>query len=181
MKMNEQKTNEQNNNVFGHRRQIEDKRAEFYSFLVFNEVSSRHSGRYTCVATNNAAKVNESAELLVKVPPQWSFEPQDVSTLLGNSLNVHCKATGFPPPQITWLRGHGRTANDFQLLTDVLDGRLTILPNGTLWTNSAGPQHEGHYLCRANNSIGSGLSKVIYVSVNGGFFAFFAHFSLSKF
>ena len=48
-----------------------------------------------------------------------------------------------------------------------MDGRLKILPNGTLWTDSAGPQHEGHYVCRANNSIGFGLSKVIYVSVNG--------------
>jgi Down syndrome cell adhesion protein len=147
--------------------QIEEKRDEFYSFLVFKEVSSRHSGNYTCIATNKAAKVNETTELLVKVPPQWMFEPQNVSSLLGNALYVHCKATGFPPPQITWLRGHARTSNDFQLLTEMMDGRLTILPNGTLWTTSAGPQHEGHYLCRANNSIGSGLSKVIYVSVNG--------------
>ncbi|XP_058795689.1 cell adhesion molecule Dscam2 isoform X3 [Phymastichus coffea] len=145
---------------------IEVKRDDFYSFLVFKNVTSRHSGKYTCVATNKAAKVNETAELLVKVPPQWTFEPQDVSTLLGNPLYVHCQATGFPPPQVTWLRGRARTADDFQLLTEVMDGRLTILPNGTLWTDSAGPQHEGHYLCRANNSIGSGLSKVIYVSVN---------------
>lgn len=147
--------------------QIEETRHDFYSYLVFKDVSSRHSGKYTCVATNKAAKVNQTAELLVKVPPQWTFEPQDVSTLLGNPLYVHCNATGFPPPQITWLRGHARTSNDFQLLTELTDGRLTILPNGTLWTASAGPQHEGHYLCRANNSIGSGLSKVVYVSVNG--------------
>ena len=147
--------------------QIQEKRDEFYSFLVFKEVSSRHSGKYTCIATNKAAKVNETAELQVKVPPQWTFEPQDVSTLLGNALYVHCKATGFPPPQITWLRGRARTTNDFQLLTDLLDGRLTIFPNGTLYTASAGPQHEGHYLCKANNNIGTGLSKIVYVSVNG--------------
>lgn len=135
---------------------------------MFKSVTSHHSGKYTCVATNKAAKVNMTAELQVKVPPQWTFEPQDVSTLLGNPLFVHCKATGFPPAEITWLRGHARTSNDFQLLSEMTDGgRLTILPNGTLWTASAGPQHEGHYLCRANNSIGSGLSKVIYVSVNG--------------
>uniref|UniRef100_A0ABD2XN24 Down syndrome cell adhesion molecule-like protein Dscam2 n=1 Tax=Trichogramma kaykai TaxID=54128 RepID=A0ABD2XN24_9HYME len=149
---------------------IEEKRDEFYSFLVFKDVSSRHSGKYTCLATNKAAKVNETAELLVKVPPQWTHEPQDVSALLGNPLYVHCRATGFPPPQITWLRGHARTAADFQPLSEIQSGvggpRLTMLPNGTLWTASAGPQHEGHYLCRANNSIGSGLSKVVYVSVH---------------
>ncbi|KMQ94061.1 down syndrome cell adhesion molecule [Lasius niger] len=145
---------------------IEERGAEFFSLLVFKELSSRHSGKYTCVATNNAAKVNHTAELLVKVPPQWIFEPQDVATLLGNPLNVHCEAKGFPPPRITWLRARGRTSNDYQPLVDGSDGRLTILPNGSLWTASAGPQDEGYYLCRANNAIGSGLSKVIYVSVH---------------
>ncbi|XP_043491862.1 Down syndrome cell adhesion molecule-like protein Dscam2 isoform X4 [Polistes fuscatus] len=145
---------------------IEERGAEFFSLLVFKELSSRHSGKYTCVATNNAAKVNHTAELLVKVPPQWIFEPQDVATLLGNQLNVHCEAKGFPPPRITWLRARGRTSNDYQPLVDGLNGRLTILSNGSLWTASAGPQNEGHYLCRANNGIGSGLSKVIYVSVH---------------
>ncbi|XP_053986908.1 cell adhesion molecule Dscam2 isoform X2 [Hylaeus volcanicus] len=145
---------------------IEDRVAEFFSLLVFKELSSRHSGKYTCVATNSAAKVNHTAELLVKVPPQWIFEPQDVATLLGNPLNVHCEAKGFPPPRVTWLRSKSRTANDYQPLVDGSDGRLTILPNGSLWTASAGPQNEGHYLCRANNGIGPGLSKVIYVSVH---------------
>lgn len=147
--------------------QIEERGAEFFSVLVFKGLLERHSGKYTCVATNNAAKVNHTAELLVKVPPQWIFEPQDVATLLGNPLNVHCEAKGFPAPRITWLRGRGRTSIDYQPLLDGLDGRITILPNGSLWTATAGPQDEGHYLCRANNDIGLGLSKVIYVSVNG--------------
>ncbi|KOX68634.1 Down syndrome cell adhesion molecule-like protein Dscam2 [Melipona quadrifasciata] len=145
---------------------IEERVAEFFSLLVFKELSSRHSGKYTCVATNSAAKVNHTAELLVKVPPQWIFEPQDVTTLLGNPLNVHCEAKGFPPPRVTWLRSRERTSNDYQPLVDGSDGRLTILPNGSLWTAFAGPQDEAYYLCRANNGIGSGLSKVIYVSVH---------------
>ncbi|XP_044017269.1 Down syndrome cell adhesion molecule-like protein Dscam2 [Aphidius gifuensis] len=145
---------------------IEERAAEFFSLLVFKELSSRHSGKYTCVATNSAAKVNHTAELLVKVAPQWTFEPQDVASLLGNPLNIHCEAKGFPPPRITWLRGRGRSSNDYQQLSNSLDSRITILANGSLWTASAGPQDEGHYLCRANNGIGSGLSKVIYISVN---------------
>lgn len=104
---------------------------------------------------------------MVKVPPQWTYEPQDVASLLGNQLNVHCEAKGFPPPRITWLRSRGRSSNDYQQLDEGLDNRIMILPNGSMWTASAGPQDEGHYLCRANNGIGSGLSKVIYVSVNG--------------
>lgn len=67
----------------------------------------------------------------------------------------------------TWLRARGRTSNDYQPLVDGSDGRLTILPNGSLWTASAGPQDEDYYFCRANNGIGSGLSKVIYMSMHG--------------
>ncbi|XP_033228370.1 Down syndrome cell adhesion molecule-like protein Dscam2 [Belonocnema kinseyi] len=145
---------------------IEEREEDFFHFLIFKNISSRHSGNYTCIAMNSAAKVNQTAELLVRVPPQWVFEPQNVSTLLGSPLILHCKADGFPPPSVNWLRSRGRSANNYQPLMAGLDGRLTILPNDTLWTASAEPQDEGHYLCRANNSIGSGLSKVIYVSVN---------------
>lgn len=46
--------------------QVEERGAEFFSNLVFKDVSSRHSGLYTCVASNSAAKVNFTAELIVK-------------------------------------------------------------------------------------------------------------------
>ncbi|VVC95270.1 unnamed protein product [Leptidea sinapis] len=46
--------------------QVEERAADFFSNLVFKEVSARHSGSYTCVASNSAAKVNYTAELVVK-------------------------------------------------------------------------------------------------------------------
>jgi hypothetical protein len=42
------------------------------------------------------------------VAPQWVMEPQDVATLAGGTLIVHCQAEGFPQPQITWMRGRGK-------------------------------------------------------------------------
>lgn len=45
---------------------VEERAAEFYSMLIFKEVSSRHSGAYTCVANNAAAKANYTAHLMVK-------------------------------------------------------------------------------------------------------------------
>jgi len=35
------------------------------------------------------------------------MEPQDVATLAGGSLIIHCQAQGFPQPQIMWMRGQG--------------------------------------------------------------------------
>lgn len=46
--------------------QVEERGADFFSNLVFKEVSAHHSGLYTCVASNSAAKVNYTAELVVK-------------------------------------------------------------------------------------------------------------------
>ena len=43
-----------------------EKKEEFFSLLVFKEITARHSGKYTCYATNSAAKVNYTAELFVK-------------------------------------------------------------------------------------------------------------------
>jgi hypothetical protein len=43
-----------------------EKKDEFFSLLVFKDITARHSGKYTCYATNSAAKVNNTAELFVK-------------------------------------------------------------------------------------------------------------------
>lgn len=46
--------------------QVIEKKDEFFTQLVFKEITARHSGKYTCFATNTAAKVNHTAEMLVK-------------------------------------------------------------------------------------------------------------------
>lgn len=46
--------------------QVVEKKEEFYTLLIFKDITSRHSGKYTCFATNSAAKISSSAEMLVK-------------------------------------------------------------------------------------------------------------------
>lgn len=46
--------------------QVTEKKEDFFSILVFKDLTDRHSGRYTCFATNSAAKVNYTAELNVR-------------------------------------------------------------------------------------------------------------------
>jgi hypothetical protein len=45
--------------------------------------------------------------------------------------------------------------------------RLVISGNGSVLIRAVDPSHEGHYTCQASNGIGSGLSKVIFLRVNG--------------
>jgi len=66
-------------------------------------------------------------------------------------------------------------SSDFQPL-DYADGRTVLTPNGSLVIQSVGPKDEGYYLCRATNGIGTGLSKVVALAVNG---TYCAHVKLS--
>lgn len=39
--------------------------------------------------------------------------------------------------------------------------------NGTLIISRVTEDHEGHYLCQANNGVGPGISKMMRLTVNG--------------
>ncbi|XP_059046952.1 cell adhesion molecule Dscam2-like, partial [Achroia grisella] len=154
--------------------QVQEKSLDEFSFLIFSHVTSKHSGEYTCVASNTAAEVNHTARLAVKVAPSWVYEPQDVSALLGTQIMTHCSTKGYPEPRITWLKGHGTGVGDFRPVSN-LDLQFSVLANGTLNIAPAAHHHEGQYMCRAENGIGRGLSKIISVSVNEP-----AHFEFSS-
>ncbi|KOB72718.1 Down syndrome cell adhesion molecule-like protein, partial [Operophtera brumata] len=147
--------------------QVEERGADFFSNLVFKEVSAHHSGLYTCVASNSAAKVNYTAELVVKgkvaipaiprtahraqlapstdLSPKWVLEPKDEAVLAGEALALHCQTSGSPTPQVTWMK-----QRDYVPLVN-LGGRFQFLSNGTLWIESTLPYDEGHYMCKSEN------------------------------
>lgn len=62
------------------------------------------------------------------------------------------------------LPGSGST--DFIPLVN-LGGRFQFFSNGTLWIESALPYDEGHYMCKAENGVGTPLSNSIFVAVHG--------------
>lgn len=91
------------------------------------------------------------------MPPQWSFEPQDTNAMLGNPIAINCEANGYPQPTITWFKGKNKASKEFQAI---------LLKNNSLTVNFATTDDEGFYMCQANNEIGNGLKKIIYVNVN---------------
>ncbi|XP_037893809.1 Down syndrome cell adhesion molecule-like protein Dscam2 isoform X2 [Glossina fuscipes] len=137
--------------------QITEKKEEFFSLLVFKDISAKHSGKYTCYASNAAAKVNFTAELQVRVAPRWSFEPMDTAIMLGNTISINCEAEGYPIPAITWFKGQDKLNKDFKSLN---------MRNHSLVLNFATDIDEGYYMCQATNEIGAGLKKVIRINVN---------------
>ncbi|XP_055385270.1 cell adhesion molecule Dscam2 isoform X2 [Condylostylus longicornis] len=137
--------------------QVTEKKEEFFSLLVFKDISSKHSGRYTCFASNAAAKVNYTADLQVRVAPRWSYEPMDTAIMLGNTISILCEAEGYPPPVVTWFKGQDKTSKDF---------RPIPMKNNSLILNFATQSDEGYYMCQATNEIGNGLKKIIRINVN---------------
>uniref|UniRef100_A0A1S4GPA3 Uncharacterized protein n=1 Tax=Anopheles gambiae TaxID=7165 RepID=A0A1S4GPA3_ANOGA len=137
--------------------QVSEKKEEFFSLLVLKDITARHSGRYTCFATNTAAQTNYTAELLVQVPPSWTQEPHDIAVVLGHPIVLPCEADGFPQPKITWFRGKGKLSTDFHSI---------LSKNNSLSINYATSPDAGYYMCEAANGIGNSLKKIIHIDVN---------------
>ncbi|KAK9303509.1 hypothetical protein QLX08_004819 [Tetragonisca angustula] len=138
------------------------------STIVIERVSAAHSGNYTCLARNLVAEVLWTAELIVRVPPRWVMEPQDVRASEGMSrLVLHCHADGFPPPAVSWRRASGKKPGNYRdIVTHEHTQNLRIHSNGSLVFGRVQEDHEGFYLCEAVNGIGAGLSKVVHLTVN---------------
>ncbi|XP_058789231.1 cell adhesion molecule Dscam2-like isoform X3 [Phymastichus coffea] len=138
------------------------------STIVIERVTANHTGNYTCHAKNSVAEVSRTAELVVRVPPRWLTEPQDVHAPELSRLTLHCHADGFPPPSVTWRKASGNKPGDYKDITghDHSHDSPRIHSNGSLVFARVQEDHEGFYLCEAVNGIGAGLSKVVYLTVN---------------
>ncbi|EEB19411.1 Down syndrome cell adhesion molecule precursor, putative [Pediculus humanus corporis] len=139
----------------------------FTSALSIRAIASNHSGNYTCLVSNQAATVSHTAPLRVNVPPYWISEPsRETSVILGRPVSLHCQAGGFPKPSITWKQALG-TPEDYREL-NYHTPSMTRLENGTLLIGKTGEEHEGYYMCEANNGIGAGKSKFVHLVVHAG-------------
>lgn len=88
---------------------------------------------------------------------------------MGNAVSITCQADGFPAPTVQWKQSRGEQPGEYQELS-YQGGHSGIEsnPNGTLIISNVTRDHEGFFLCQANNGIGAGLSKLIRLTVHVG-------------
>ncbi|XP_049806913.1 Down syndrome cell adhesion molecule homolog [Schistocerca nitens] len=139
---------------------------EYSSILSFSRLAIRHTGNYTCQATNAAAITNYTVEIIVNDPPSWKVEPTDAETVAGKSVILPCAAEGSPTPGIMWKRDTGAIPPLYQELNHLMKN-YKMMQNGSLIIYDTHPEDSGYYLCQVSNGIGVGLSKVIYLTVHG--------------
>lgn len=130
--------------------------------------------------------------LISAVAPKWISEPQNTSVVVGRMGNVACGASGYPQPQVHWMKRDGnidvqlheicsmvsnvfiikRVCDSIENLgtwRPVLELRgsgLLSLPNGSLLLEMVTTAHEGLYSCTVDNGVPQPLNKVIWISVN---------------
>ncbi|TRZ22552.1 hypothetical protein HGM15179_004536 [Zosterops borbonicus] len=104
------------------------------------------TGTFTCVAVNAAGESQRDIDLRVHVPPDIAGEEQNVSALLGQSLELRCRGSAVPPPRLSWLRD-GRPLLEKPGLSISGDGSV-------LKIEGAQVQDAGRYTCEATNVAG---------------------------
>uniref|UniRef100_A0A3B3BIE7 Hemicentin 1 n=1 Tax=Oryzias melastigma TaxID=30732 RepID=A0A3B3BIE7_ORYME len=108
------------------------------------------SGRYTCVAINEAGQDSIQYDIRVLPPAirgKHTDVPDEVTVLVNQTTQLDCHVDGNPIPQVTWYK-------DSQLISS--EGPYKVLSNGrTLQVVSALVSDTGRYVCVAENVAGS--------------------------
>ncbi|XP_044243814.3 hemicentin-1 isoform X3 [Ursus arctos] len=116
--------------------------------LQLNEAETEDSGRYICIASNEAGEVSKHFILKVLEPPHinGSEEPVEISVIVNNPLELTCFASGIPTPKITWMKD-GRPLPQ-------TDQMQTLGGGEVLRISSAQVEDTGRYTCLASSTAG---------------------------
>ncbi|XP_077181213.1 leucine-rich repeats and immunoglobulin-like domains protein 1 isoform X2 [Paroedura picta] len=115
--------------------------------LFITNVKIEDMGVYSCTAQNPAGSVSANATLTVLETPSLVHPLENRVVSVGETVVLQCKATGSPPPRITWLKGdqplivterHHFTPGD----------QLLIVLNVVM-------EDDGKYTCEISNTVGT--------------------------
>ncbi|XP_051929215.1 hemicentin-1 isoform X1 [Hippocampus zosterae] len=129
--------------------------------LQIPRTQAEDSGRYICVAVNEAGEDSIQYDVRVLLPPTirgiHNELPDEVTVLVNKTTLLECHVDGNPVPKITWFK-------DNELVSR--DGPHRILSNGrTLQVLTAQVSDTGRYVCVADNVAGS-VEKSFHLNVH---------------
>ncbi|KAM5259263.1 hemicentin-2 isoform 1-T1 [Hipposideros larvatus] len=124
------------------------------SVLSLESPGEASGGLYSCVASSPAGEAMLQYAVDVQVPPQLLVAEGlgQVTTLVGQPLEIPCQASGSPVPTIQWLQ-NGRPAEE-------LSGVQVASQGTTLHIDRVEPGHAGLFSCQATNEAGTAGAEV---------------------
>ncbi|KAM4548643.1 hemicentin-1 isoform 1-T1 [Odontesthes bonariensis] len=107
------------------------------------------TGRYLCMATNQAGTQRKRVDLQVYVPPSIADSHTNVTVIVNVQTTLYCEATGIPKPAVSWQK-NGRTIN-----TDQNQNMYRLLSSGSLVIIAPSVEDTAVYKCVVSNEAGS--------------------------
>ncbi|XP_071607415.1 hemicentin-1 isoform X1 [Heliangelus exortis] len=110
------------------------------------------TGRYVCIVENIAGSAKKNFNLNVHVPPSVvGTNPENLTVVVNNFISLTCEVTGFPPPDLSWLKNGKPISLDTNAFI-VTGARTLQIPRATL-------PDGGEYTCIARNQAGESQKK----------------------
>ena len=124
--------------------------------FVIRNVQLQDRGQYLCTARNSFGSDRMVITLAVQTaaPKIQPPESREVAVYLGRVVHLHCLSSGKPPAKISWILPNRTLVRDVGSSKDP-QSPLSLLPNGTLYIQSANFSSKGDYKCIASNAAGA--------------------------
>ncbi|XP_070311177.1 roundabout homolog 2 isoform X11 [Odocoileus virginianus] len=126
--------------------------------LRIKKAVSTDEGTYTCIAENRVGKVEASATLTVRAPPQFVVRPRDQIVAQGRTVTFPCETKGNPQPAVFWQK-EGSQNLLFPNQPQQPNSRCSVSPTGDLTITNIQRSDAGYYICQALTVAGSILAK----------------------
>uniref|UniRef100_A0A8C5PGT8 Roundabout guidance receptor 2 n=1 Tax=Leptobrachium leishanense TaxID=445787 RepID=A0A8C5PGT8_9ANUR len=126
--------------------------------LRIKKAVSADEGTYTCIAENRVGKVEATAALTVRAPPQFVVRPRDQIVAQSRTATFPCETKGNPQPAVFWQKeGSQNLLFPNQPLQP--NSRYSVSPTGDLTITNIQRSDAGYYICQALTVAGSILAK----------------------
>ncbi|XP_049566500.1 roundabout homolog 2 isoform X2 [Orcinus orca] len=126
--------------------------------LRIKKAMSTDEGTYMCIAENRVGKVEASATLTVRAPPQFVVRPRDQIVAQGRTVTFPCETKGNPQPAVFWQK-EGSQNLLFPNQPQQANSRCSVSPAGDLTITDTQRSDAGYYICQALTVAGSILAK----------------------
>ncbi|KAG0724446.1 Neuroglian [Chionoecetes opilio] len=128
--------------------------------LVIRYVDFEDEGYYNCEASNGVGVAKSySMNVMVQAFPYFNVEPEVANKAEGETVELHCKASGKPPPKQYWIY------NGMPITEAPINPRRLVEPERIIIYNLT-KGDTGNYGCNATNEHGF-VYKDVYINVLG--------------